>query len=113
MFCLPWHHTSRHFCFKHILRTAAPYIDTASPAPGPRRTPAKNLREISRHVLPRSAGFALLIPMLENIALLRKNFVRTSHAFYSGAALGQTSGAPENSRWRKKAAPVGFLLGLD
>src|SRR6185295_14919103 len=90
---LPWNHTfGGNFCFNMILRNGGTlYIDNGKPAPGLAEFTAKNLREISPTMyfnVPR--GFDLLMPMLENDAVLRKNFFRElDMLFYAGAALPQ------------------------
>jgi feruloyl-CoA synthase len=90
---LPWNHTfGGNACFNMILRNGGTlYIDGGKPAPGLIETTARNLREISPTMyfnVPR--GFDLLMPMLEQDAVLRKSFFRDlDMVFYAGAALPQ------------------------
>ena len=90
---LPWNHTfGGNACFNMILRNGGTlYIDGGKPAPGLVDVTATNLREISPTMyfnVPR--GFDLLMPLLEQDAVLRKNFFRNlDMVFYAGAALPQ------------------------
>jgi len=90
---LPWNHTfGGNACFNMMLRNGGTlYIDNGKPAPGLAELTAKNLREVSPTMyfnVPR--GFDLLMPMLEQDAVLRKSFFRDlDMVFYAGAALPQ------------------------
>jgi feruloyl-CoA synthase len=90
---LPWNHTfGGNACFNMTLRNGGTlHIDGGKPAPGLIDMTARNLREISPTMyfnVPR--GFDLLMPMLEQDAVLRKSFFRDlDMVFYAGAALPQ------------------------
>ena len=90
---LPWNHTfGGNHNFNMILKRGGTlYIDGGKPVPGMFEQTVKNLAEISPTIyfnVP--AGFAMLLPFLENDAILRKNFFRRLQLiFYAAAALPQ------------------------
>jgi feruloyl-CoA synthase len=90
---LPWNHTfGGNHNFNLILRTGGTlYIDGGKPVPGMVEQTVKNLAEISPTIyfnVP--AGYAMLLPFLEQDENLRRNFFkRLQLIFYAGAALSQ------------------------
>lgn len=90
---LPWNHTfGGNHNFNMVLKQGGTlYIDGGKPVPGMVEQTVKNLADISPTIyfnVP--AGFAMLLPFLENDAVLRKNFFkRLQLIFYAAAALPQ------------------------
>ena len=90
---LPWNHTfGGNHNFNLILKRGGTlYLDSGKPAPGMVEQTVKNLAEISPTIyfnVP--AGYAMLLPYLENDEDLRRNFFkRLQLIFYAGAALSQ------------------------
>ncbi|ANK83312.1 MAG: hypothetical protein TEF_06255 [Rhizobiales bacterium NRL2] len=90
---LPWNHTfGGNFCFNLALFNGGVFhIDDGKPAPGLIERTVENLRLASPNLyfnVP--AGFAALLPFLEDDAALRENFFRDLKLiFYAGAALPQ------------------------
>ena len=90
---LPWNHTfgGNHNFNMVLKRGGTLYIDAGKPLPGMVEQTVKNLAEISPTIyfnVP--AGFAMLLPYLENDATLRTNFFRRLQLiFYAAAALPQ------------------------
>jgi feruloyl-CoA synthase len=90
---LPWNHTfGGNQNFNMVLRHGGTlYIDGGKPLPGLVEQTARNLAEISPTIyfnVP--AGFATLLPYLENDEALRENFFRRLQlVFYAGADLSQ------------------------
>lgn len=88
---LPWNHTfGGNHNFNMVLRQGGTlYIDNGKPAPGLVDKTVANLREIAPTVyfnVP--AGYAMLLPHLEqDAALCRQFFSRLQLIFYAGAAL--------------------------
>lgn len=95
---LPWNHTfGGNHNFNMVLRNGGTlYIDAGKPAPGLIDQTLRNLREISPTIyfnVP--AGYAALLPFLENDADLAASFFKNLELiFYAAAAL------PEDS-WRR------------
>ncbi|MCX7169841.1 MAG: feruloyl-CoA synthase, partial [Proteobacteria bacterium] len=90
---LPWNHTfGANHNFNMVLRNGGTlYIDDGKPMPGLVERTVANLREIAPTIyfnVPR--GFDMLIPFLEQDAVLRKNFFsQLQMIFYAAAALPQ------------------------
>ncbi|TWJ32620.1 feruloyl-CoA synthase [Geobacter argillaceus] len=90
---LPWSHTfgGNHNFNMVLKRGGTLYIDGGKPVPGMVEQTVKNLAEISPTIyfnVP--AGFAMLLPFLENDESLRNNFFRRLQLiFYAAAALPQ------------------------
>ncbi len=90
---LPWNHTfGGNHNFNLVLKQGGTlYIDGGKPVPGLIEQTVKNLADISPTIyfnVP--AGFAMLLPFLENDAALRRNFFkRLQLVFYAAAALPQ------------------------
>jgi len=90
---LPWNHTfgGNHNFNLVLKRGGTLYIDDGKPVSGMVEQTVKNLTDIAPTIyfnVP--AGFAMLLPFLENDAELRKNFFsRLQLIFYAAAALPQ------------------------
>lgn len=90
---LPWNHTfGGNHNFNLILKQGGTlYLDSGKPTPGMVEQTVKNLAEISPTIyfnVP--AGYAMLLPFMEQDENLRRNFFkRLQLIFYAGAALPQ------------------------
>ena len=90
---LPWSHVfGGNYCFNKVLCWGGSfYIDGGKPAPGLIEKTVKNLTEIAPtqyFSVPRA--YDMLVPLLRDNAVLRKNFFsRLQIFFYAGAALPQ------------------------
>jgi feruloyl-CoA synthase len=90
---LPWNHTfGGNHDFNMVLRNGGTlYIDAGRPAPALIAETVRNLREVSPNIyLNVPAGFAMLLPYLEQDDALARSFLQDLKLiFYAGAALPQ------------------------